>query len=574
MTVSRRRFVAGATAAAATAPALVRTSTATAAPARTPGRDPRLPDPASVPLDSPADLSLLQTASVLQAGRLSAVELATACLERSRARDGATTAWIRLYPEVALGLARTADRRLATARRTRTPAPLLTGVPLALKDLYAAKGLPLTASSKVLAGNIAEADSTAWARLKAAGMVLLGHAETDEFAFGVGTIQTGNPWDPTRSPGGSSGGSGAVLGARFVPAALGSDTGGSLRLPATACGITALKPTFGRVSAYGVIPLCWSRDVAGPMARSAADTSLLLSTLAGADPHDAATLGAPDVPRGGYPLVPTPGRKPYAGMRFGVLRADAEALPAGTTGIYARFLREVQALGGTLVDVELPPAPAPEPLPTGVVGELSEAGLYHQQFLPTSLAGYSPDYAALVTALVASQKAVTAVDYMRYNQGRQAYQHAYHRLFRDQRLTAVLLPGSTGDGATRRDLAGINNLSGNVPGNVVWANTAGVPVITTPAGFSTETGMPFGVQIGGRAWDEVRLLQLAIDHQHRYPYWKKRPEPLLVPRAIPTARVVAVTPTVHDPTGTITTRPFVTNTPTRLTDEVALSPGV
>ncbi|CAB4698591.1 unannotated protein [freshwater metagenome] len=505
---------------------------------------------------------------MLQAGRLSSAELTAACLDRSRARDGATTAWIRVYPEYAAQLAKAADKRLAGARRGGPAAPLLSGVPLALKDLYAAKGLPVTASSRVLSGNIAPGDSTAWARLKAAGMVLLGHAETDEFAVGVGTPQSGNPWDPARSPGGSSGGSGAVLGARLAPAALGSDTGGSLRLPATACGITALKPTFGLVSAHGVIPLVWGRDHAGPMARSAADVSLLLSYLAGHDQHDPATLSAPVVPRSAYPTMASKSRKPYAGMRFGVVRADVDGLPAATAEIFARFLTEVRELGGTLVDVALPANPTGQG-GTTMLAEICETGVYHSQFLPGSTGKYRLEYQAILTAAIALQRTLSVGDYLRYEQDRVRFQHEYNAMFVADRLTAILVPGSSTDGASRADLAGVTVLSGSVPGNVTWANWSGAPAICTPAGLSAATGMPFGVQIGMRPWQDTEVLQIAIDYQHAFPYWEQAPPALDSPREIPTAKVVASTSTVADPTGTIATRPAISPIPTLASDPVA-----
>src|SRR6202035_1419103 len=146
-------------------------------------------------------------------------------------------------------------------------------------------------------------------------------------------------------------------GARLIPAATGTDTGGSLRLPATACGITSIKPTFGRVSAYGVIPLVWSRDHAGAMGRSAADASLLLSYMAGHDMNDPATLSAPSISPAGYPTTPTPGSKPFGGKKFGVVSAHVSSLPAAAAAVFARFLSEVQSLGGTLIDVALPATP-------------------------------------------------------------------------------------------------------------------------------------------------------------------------------------------------------------------------
>ncbi|MBA3262014.1 MAG: amidase, partial [Thermoleophilaceae bacterium] len=230
-------------------------------------------------------MGLVEAAALLHARQLSAVELARACLERIEVRNGgllsfdgapkAINAWVRLYPEVALRHAHAADRRLASGRR----APLLCGIPLGLKDLYAVRGLPLTASSRVLEGNVASESSAVWARLRAAGMVLLGHTHTHEFGAGPTTDQVGNPWRPARSAGGSSGGSAAALATRMVPAATGTDTGGSLRFPASFCGLSTIKPTYGLVPPAGLIPVASSIDHAGPMARTVADCAALLQTM-------------------------------------------------------------------------------------------------------------------------------------------------------------------------------------------------------------------------------------------------------------------------------------------------------
>ncbi|HEY1517738.1 MAG TPA: amidase [Solirubrobacteraceae bacterium] len=558
MRVSRRTFIAGAAAGAGTLyPSTAQGARRTGAPSG------ELPSPTGVSAADPADLSLVECASLLQAGKLSSVELMNACLTRSRQRDGSTTAWIRVYPEYATSLAQAADQALAAARRNRRQTPLVTGIPLALKDLYAVKGLPVTASSKVLAGNIALGDSTVWAKLNAAGMVLMGHSETDEFAFGVGTPQCGNPWNPDDSPGGSSGGSGALLGARLIPAATGTDTGGSLRLPATACGTTSIKPSFGRVSAYGVIPLLWSRDHCGAMGRSAADASLLLSYMAGQDYNDPATLSAPPIAQSAYPTMPTSGPKPFTGKRFGVITADVSGIPAATQAVFARFLTEVKSLGATLVDATLPSYPSAGSTGTGEE-EYAEAGSYHKQFLPGSLGKYRTEYQALVAACVAAQQALGVGAYLAFEQDRIRFIHQYNALFADNQLTAILLPGSSVDGATRNELAGTTVLSGSVPGDVRWANYAGAPALTTPAGLSAATGMPFGVQIGVRPWQELDLLQLAIDYQAHFPYWAQAPAPLMTPRTLTTADVVAPpSSATADPTGTLGTRPALALVPTR-----------
>jgi aspartyl-tRNA(Asn)/glutamyl-tRNA(Gln) amidotransferase subunit A len=337
-----------------------------------------------------------------------------------------------------------------------------------------------------------------------------------------------------------------VLGARYVLAATGTDTGGSLRLPATACGITALKPSFGRVSAYGVIPLLWSRDHAGPMARSAADCSLLLTAMAGPDQDDPSTLAAPPVPADGYPTRPTPGSKPFAGRTFGVIAGEADDLPAATGDLYAAFLADVQALGAALVEVSLPPTPQ------GVVGvaSLAECGAYHAQFGPAAIPKYRAEIGAIAQAAIAAQGTPVG-DYIAFERDRVRFNHAYNALFAEHGLSCVVLPGTTVDGATRDDTAGLTVFSESVGGNVVWANLAGAPALCTPAGRSAATGMPFGVQLGGVPHDDAAILQLAVDYQEAFPHWREAPALDPAPRTIPAATPVDPPDRPYgDPTGT------------------------
>jgi aspartyl-tRNA(Asn)/glutamyl-tRNA(Gln) amidotransferase subunit A len=294
-------------------------------------------------LSHPADLGVLEAAALLRARKLSAVELASACLERIEQRNGgapsfdgspnAVNAWARLYPELALAQARAADARQALEGGE---APLLCGIPLALKDLYGVAGLPLTASSRVLEGHIADADAVAWTRLRSRGMVLLGHTHMHEFAAGGTTDQVGNPLALDRIAGGSSGGSAAALAAHMTPAALGTDTCGSLRLPSACCGTSTIKPTRGRIPLAGILPLAPSMDHAGPMARTIADCATLLQGLA-ADGPDSSPLTPPPAALDDLPVAPRPGRRPLEGLRIAVTdrtaqidlqRAVAEALEA------------------------------------------------------------------------------------------------------------------------------------------------------------------------------------------------------------------------------------------------------
>ncbi|MGY2061267.1 amidase, partial [Nocardia gipuzkoensis] len=241
---------------------------------------------------------------------MSSLDLTNALLDRIDRYDPKINSFVREYADSAREQARQADRRLAAG-----DAPALCGVPVALKDVYAVAGRPLTASVPVLANNVARGDSTAWSRMNAAGMPLLGHVHTHQMAIGSLTEQTANPWDPRKVPGGSSGGSAAALAARFTPASFGTDTAGSLRIPASCCNVCSIKPTSGMASVYGTIPVAWTFDNAGPMARSAADLGPLLQLIAGLDPLDPRT--APMV--GWRPEFPTaPSREGLSRFRIGV----------------------------------------------------------------------------------------------------------------------------------------------------------------------------------------------------------------------------------------------------------------
>ena len=320
------------------------------------------PDPtASAQHADPADLGVLEAAALLSAGRMSSVELTEACLRRIDHRNGgaptadgapdAINAWARLYHERARAQASAADERRAVAGEA---APLLCGIPIGVKDLYGVAGLPLTASSRVLEGNVAGGDSTVWGRLRKEGMVLLGHTHTHEFAAGGTTDQVGNPHSLRLIAGGSSGGSAAALAARMTPAALGSDTCGSLRIPSACCGTCAIKPTHGRIPIDGIIPLAPTLDHAGPMARTIADCAALLAGMA-AGGAAVTPLMPPPAALEGLPLTARSGGRPLAGTTI--------ALTDRTHGItiapaVARGLEEAaqtcERLGARIVELPAP----------------------------------------------------------------------------------------------------------------------------------------------------------------------------------------------------------------------------
>ncbi|MDE1928655.1 MAG: aspartyl/glutamyl-tRNA amidotransferase subunit A, partial [Burkholderiales bacterium] len=306
-------------------------------------------------------LGVAALARALAARQVSSVEVTQAALA---AIAGAADlgAFLATNPEAALASARRADAALAAGS-----AGPLTGVPIAHKDIFvtdhARSGLASTAGSKMLAGYASPFDADVVARLEAAGTVTLGKLNCDEFAMGSANENSAfgpvrNPWNEARVPGGSSGGSAAAVAARLVPAATGTDTGGSIRQPASFCGITGIKPTYGVCSRYGMIAFASSLDQAGPLARSAEDCALLLSAMSGFDPRDATSAERAPQDFHARMLAPRPGAsaaRPLEGLRIGLPREFfPAALAADVEAAVRAALAELEKLGATLVDVSLP----------------------------------------------------------------------------------------------------------------------------------------------------------------------------------------------------------------------------
>jgi aspartyl-tRNA(Asn)/glutamyl-tRNA(Gln) amidotransferase subunit A len=462
----------------------------------------------------PADLGVLEAARALRGRELSARELIAAVLARIEARNGgpptfdgapnAINAWVRVYPEEAGAMADAADERLA---REGEDAPLLCGIPIGLKDLYAVAGLPVTASSRMLEGNVAETDSVVWARLRAAGMVLVGHTHTHEFAFGGTTDQVGNPWDLDRSAGGSSGGSAAALAARMVPAATGTDTAGSVRIPAAMSGISSIKPTHGRVPIGGIVPLAVTLDHAGPMARSLADCAALLEAMADGG-ADTSPLMPPPAPLGPMPLAPSPGARPLAGRTIAILGAPPRVpLDPDVADGLEDAARACERLGARVIRAE---RPEDADLRGWALVARVEFWSYHEQFADRSSA-YRP-FLQRITAGI--RDAGPAAAYVRVQQGRAALVDTWERWMAASGIDFLLeatIPGP----APPRTIGYAPELPTPDPHILLtfpW-NVTGFPVAALPAGLGARSGLPVGVSLIAPRGAEAAVVQAGIDLQ-------------------------------------------------------------
>jgi aspartyl-tRNA(Asn)/glutamyl-tRNA(Gln) amidotransferase subunit A len=301
-----------------------------------------------------ADLTVKQAVEALNSGACSSLELTTALLERTDKLEPSVQAYLTRTSELALEQARAADVKRKASQKNSPAIPALLGLPIAVKDVLTVEGIRCTCGSKILESFVPVYTATCVRKLQEAGVVILGKTNTDEFAMGSSTensayFTTRNPWDLERVPGGSSGGSAAAVAAHFAPAALGTDTGGSVRQPASFCGVSGIKPTYGRVSRYGLIAYGSSLDSAGVLARTVEDTAMLLQIMAGFDPKDATTM---DVPVPNYQLD---GRTDLQGLRIGIpveyfIKGIQPEVEKSVRMAIAKFAE----MGATIKEVNLP----------------------------------------------------------------------------------------------------------------------------------------------------------------------------------------------------------------------------
>jgi aspartyl-tRNA(Asn)/glutamyl-tRNA(Gln) amidotransferase subunit A len=459
----------------------------------------------------PADLGVLEAAALLRSRSLSAVELLEACQARIAARNGGepsfdgapdvVNAFARLYPELALEHAHAADAQLAADAEGASP---LCGIPLALKDLFAVAGLPVTASSRVLDGNVADADSAAWRRLRERGMVLLGHTHTHEFAAGGTCDQVGNPWALDRSAGGSSGGSAAALAAGMAPAALGTDTAGSVRIPAALTGVSSIKATYGRVPDDGCIPLAPSLDHIGPMARTVADCVPMMVALAtepGADP---------DPTMASLPVSARPGPRPLEGLRIAITdRPNAVETEADVLDRLDEARAACERLGAAIVELAAAP---------GIATDDSITILFHDVWpYHSALVDRADRYRASIREFVdVARRVHDPVAYEAAQQRRAEMTEGWRAWFAEHRIDALLEPTVPMTAPIRGDGYDPGHLGGEgdplIAFTATW-NFTRFPVVTVSAGVGPHTGLPVGASFIGVPESEPQLVQLAIDLQ-------------------------------------------------------------
>lgn len=488
---SRRQVLLGAAGAAGAA----LTGTAAATP-----RSPR-----------PSELTLVELLPLLQARSLSATELVQDCLRVTDALEPQLQAYITRTPERALAAAKAADQ----ARAQKRDVGLLAGVPVGLKDLYYTAGVATTAGSRVLADFVPDTDSTVWERLREAGAGLAGKTNTHEFAYGTSSPPTRNPWDPTRNPGGSSGGSGAALAARMLPVATGSDTGGSLRIPAAVNGICSMRATYGRISRAGVVTLSWSLDTTGAMARRMVDVSLLFGLLAGHDPRDPTSLDLP------VPVLPTGPPKDLKGMRIGIPdRFFWDGVDEQIVRVCHQGLQRMAAMGAELVEVPVPSSTDAVMVDAAtdvyVLTNLVEATSYHRQLVKERAALYSPE----VLALLEAGEALTGPDYVDAQRRRSVWARQWQEIFAANDLDAVAHPTVQQPPAEQ-----VPSQSFTVGPQITlckaWSNN-GFPSLSVPVGLD-DRGLPVGLLLTGLPLAEAPLLSLGIALDEDVRFFEQRP---------------------------------------------------
>ncbi|ASO21224.1 aspartyl-tRNA(Asn)/glutamyl-tRNA(Gln) amidotransferase subunit A [Actinoalloteichus hoggarensis] len=453
-------------------------------------------------MTQPYELSLTEAAQAIAAGILSPTDLVESVARRLHDVEERVTAYATVTTTTALAQAAQASSEIA-ASGPRGP---LHGIPMGIKDLIDVAGVPTSAGSQVRAGRVPAVDASVTTSLRRAGGVLLGKTHTHEFAFGVTTPRTRNPWAFDRVAGGSSGGSAVAVAAGSATAALGTDTGGSIRIPAALCGVVGLKPTFGLVSTHGVTPLAWSMDHVGPITRTVADAAAMLDAVAGHDPRDPASLAVAAENRrrlSGHELT---------GLRVGVPRdfffdhVDVEVEHAVRAAVAT-----LAELGATLVEVAIPMGEYLRAVHSGLL--FTEAAAYHRHLLRTRAEHYGDD----VRTVLEAGELLSATDHLRAQRARRLLRQRWASLFESVDVLAAPTVPVTAVETGRSELRWADGTRESVTDAYVRlaapANLTGGPALSVPVGFDA-AGLPIGMQLIGRPLDEATLVQVGGAYEY------------------------------------------------------------
>jgi aspartyl-tRNA(Asn)/glutamyl-tRNA(Gln) amidotransferase subunit A len=431
-------------------------------------------------MTAPHTLTIATAAEQIRTGRLSPVDLVQSCLQRIDQIESRLQAWVTIDRDGALA---TAQRCAAELQRGQSRWPLH-GIPIGLKDIFYTAGLKTTAGSPIFADFVPEYDATVVQRLKEAGAIILGKAQTTEFAA-LAPSPTRNPWNLEHTPGGSSSGSAAAVAAAMCPVALGSQTYGSTIRPAAYCGCVGLKPTYGRISAFGMFALAWSLDHVGLFARTVTDVALLLQALAGDDPQDPACIPTPvpDYCQGLNDLRP-----PHLGLvrDFFLDKASAEMRQH-----IEAVAQRLAAAGARIEEIHLPASFAGE-LEAHFTMMFAESATSHRELYAQHRARYSPQ----MQELIEKGMRLSGVEYVQTRRHQQRFRHDMDALCHT--VDALLTPSTPAPAP--RGFATTGDPSFNGP-----ASFSGLPSLGLPSGVSAD-GLPLGIQLMGAAFAEERLL--------------------------------------------------------------------
>lgn len=458
---------------------------------------------------NPLHLSITEALQLLRARQLSSVELVSAYLQQIARLNPVLNVYLTVLSEGALAAATAADQAMA---RGESLGPLH-GIPVALKDNCAVAGVRMTAGARFLKEHISTSDAEVTARLQRAGAIVLGKLHMHEWAIGATTRNPHfgpcrNPWDPQRIPGGSSGGSGAAIAADMALAAIGTDTGGSVRIPAALNGISGIRPTVGRVSIRGVVPVSWTFDTIGPMARRAEDIAHLLQVVTGFDPAEPTSIDAP-VPDYFAEL-----RAGVKGLQVGLLSGHFQSEPEPSIIAAVKEAARIFAeLGARVEEVELTAA-------TEMIDRMSEliltdAAAFHQ----SRMQEHPEDFGQDVLTRLQRGAAVTGVQYALARQEQRRWQRHIEQVF--QRYDLLLAPTCGIAAPPIEDSEGVETTR-RLTRFTYPLNLAMIPVLSIPCGFNEE-GLPVSLQLAARHWHEALVLRAAWAYQQATNWHLRRP---------------------------------------------------